>query len=610
MGVLAEKGEAVRIRLIRFFQRLGFREEMALILIAVLIGIFAGFGAVIFGWLIQFSERLFYSDLGSRLDLMGAGALFLPLVPAAGALFVGLLLTYLIPQAKGPGVPAVVYSLTQKGGIIPFRVAVGKTIGSALTIGSGGSAGTEAPIIHIGSTLGSTVGQWLKLPPQHMPVIVASGAAAGLGAIFNAPITGVLFALEIFLQDISYKTFTPVVIASVTAATLARSMTYQNLAMFAIPSSLTHYSYQWYELGNFALLGLVCGLVSVGFIRSFYLIETFFCRLRFPRVIKPVLGAFFMGLLGLAMLYTIQEPHHRPAIFGNGYNWIHFMLNPENYGRLIDGYSLTAKFLLLLMVLKLLATCLTLGSGGSGGEFGPALFVGAALGGSAGAIVNTLGVYGVSNPANYAIVGMAGLIAGTTHAPLTAILLLFEITGNYTIILPIMIASVLSTTCAQLINPNSIYTMHIKAMGIRMIGLANLAILRKVKISEIPICVCPVIHPDEPIESLVAKAKGYAGADFIVADRQGNLLGIVPGKDFRTALLYHEVLPLLIVDELVKPCPSLCTSDTLEAALNLFSKYDLESIPVVDCQEDKNKILGLITHSDLMIARDKALERS
>ena len=400
-----EKGKSIQIKLIRFLTALGFREEMFLILIAVLVGVTAGLSAVVFGWMVRWSDDFFFIQLASYLNILGSKVYLLPLIPAMGALFVSLLITYLIPEAKGPGVPAVVHSLTRKGGIIPFRVAIGKAVGSAVTIGSGGSAGTEAPIIHIGSTMGSVVGQWLRISPQYMPILVASGAAAGFGAIFNAPIAGVLFALEIFLQDISYKTFTPVVIASVTASTLARVITHKSVAIFALPAELTSYHYEWYELGFFVLLGLLCALASVGFIRAFDLIETTFQKIKIPSIFKPVLGAFVVGILGLLMLNLIQSSGHKPAIFGNGYNWIQYMLNPESYGTSVEGYKVAGKFLLLLLFLKMAATCFTLGSGGTGGEFGPALFFGAALGASMMLLLHKMGMSFLSSPTSYAIVG-------------------------------------------------------------------------------------------------------------------------------------------------------------------------------------------------------------
>jgi CIC family chloride channel protein len=246
----------------------------------------------------------------------------------------------------------------------------------------------------------------------------------------------------------------------------------------------------------------------------------------------------------------------------------------------------------------MLATNLTLSSGGAGGEFGPALFFGASLGGAAAMGLVSMG-FTISSPTNYAIVGMAGLIAGTTHAPLTAILLLFEITGDYALILPIMIAAVLSTTCAQLIDRYSIYTRSLSQMGIRMGGLADLTILRKITLDQVALRSTPVIHPDEPVEKLLASAQESELHDFIVTDSQGYYLGMVTGEDLRTALLCPEAIPLLVIDEISKPYPILCHFDTLETAINKFSMHNVESLAVVSNAEDK-RVLGVITRSDLM----------
>jgi CIC family chloride channel protein len=580
---------------------------MYLIIVAGIVGCFAGVGAVVFGWMVRMSEVFFYDKLIDHVDILGKWIYLLPLIPAIGGLIVGMIQTWLVPEAKGPGVPAVVYSLVRKGGLIPFRIGVTKAITAAISIGSGGSAGTEAPIIHIGSTLGSVTAKWLRVPSQHMSIIVASGAAAALGAIFNAPIAGVLFALEIFLQDISYKTFTPVVIASVTASSLARSLTDKNIAMFAISPELTAYHYEWYELIVFAILGIVSGLISVLFVRFFYATGKFFKKLKFPEFLKPAAGTFALGVLGLIFILCFQERGHQPAIFGNGYGWIRHLLNPHNYGMEVEGLLLSGKILMLLFVLKMVATSLTLGSGSAGGEFGPVLFLGAVLGSFLAMGVNSTGIIALSNPAIYAIVGMAGFLAGTTHAPLMAILLLFEITSDYALILPIMISAVLSTTCAQILDRDSIYSRGLNEMGIRMGGLADLTILRKITIDTIATHKSPVIHPTDPLQTLLDKSENWDLPDFIVTDEEGRYAGMVSGEDIRTALLCREAIPLLVIEEIAKPYPVLHPYDTLETALNTFSQHNVDSLPVASGDGEDQIVSGLLTRNDLMKAYQQAL---
>jgi len=218
--------------------------------------------------------------------------------------------------------------------------------------------------------------------------------------------------------------------------------------------------------------------------------------------------------------------------------------------------------------------------------------------------MTSLGLHAVSTPTNYVIVGMAGFLAGTTHAPLTAILLLFEITGNYAIILPIMIAAVLATTCSQLIHPHSIYSLHLREMGIKVCNLSDLALLRKMTLRQAGIKLSPAVHPNDPVEQLVEKAKGYPEADFAVTDLNGQYLGMVARKDFRAALLYRDAIPLLVVEELMRSCCPLSPDDTLETALTQFTLYDLDSLPVVEA----NRVLGLVTHNEIMKTYQQALE--
>jgi CIC family chloride channel protein len=597
MDSLESKGYGRQSRVIEFLKSLGFREDMYLIIVAAVVGISAGLGAVIFGAMVRGAGKFFFEILPGYFD-GNVWIYLIALVPAVGALIVGLIQTYIVPEARGPGVPSVVFAIVRQGGFIPLRVGIAKAITSAISIGSGGSAGTEAPIIQIGSTIGSAAGQLLKVSSQHMPVIVAAGAAAGLGAIFNAPIAGVLFALEIFLQDISYKTFTPVVIASVAAASIARMITQQNIAMFAIPASLSTHTYHWYELINFAILGIVCGLACVLFMRVFFKSGELFGRLGLPAFVKPAIGGLLLGIIGMAMLFTMQKPGYQPAIFGNGYSWIQRLMDPATYGSSVEGLRVSGLILLGLFAMKMISTSLTLGSGGAGGEFGPALFLGAALGGSAGMCLQAVG-FPISSPTDYAIVGMAGVIAGTIHAPLTAILLLFEITGDYAMILPIMIAAVLSTTCAQLIDRHSIYTKAIAKMGIRMGGLADLTILRKVTLQQLPLRSSPVIHASDLMEKLLACAQESELHDFIVTDSDGRYQSMVTGEDIRTALLCPDAIPLLVVGELAKPYPTLLLFDTLETAINKFSMHNIESLAIVASADDPH-VIGVITRSDLM----------
>ncbi|MCK5272505.1 MAG: chloride channel protein, partial [Sedimentisphaerales bacterium] len=361
---------------IRFLKRLGFRRDASLTILAVVIGALTGLGSVAFTKLIELAHDLCYSPEG----LYGGRGILLILLPAAGALLVGLITYYFAREARGHGVPEVMDAIARKDSVIRPRVALAKAVSSALTIGSGGSAGTEGPIIQIGAALGSTAGQYFQIAKHNMPVLVGCGAAAGISAIFHAPIAGVLFALEIFLRDLNFKTFSPVLIASVISSVVVSALLGTNEALFPLVHPNTEYSFQWFELGNYIVLGLLCAAAAVFFIRLLYATEDLFARLRVHHVAKPVIGAVGLGLLGLIMVYLLGDTRvGEPGIFGNGYLMIGRCIG-AGIGEGATTLNLTIGILLALAVLKTLATCCTLGSGGSGGVFAPSLFLGAVVG--------------------------------------------------------------------------------------------------------------------------------------------------------------------------------------------------------------------------------------
>nr|MBP8305459.1 chloride channel protein [Phycisphaerae bacterium] len=374
-------GGWIRLGLIRLLGRFGFREETFVILTACGIGLLTGIGSVGFTKLIDCAHDLCYGE-GMVAGIYRGRALFLILLPACGALLVGLITFFFAREARGHGVPEVMDAIARRDGVIRPRVAVAKAISSALTIGSGGSAGTEGPIIQIGSAIGSASGQFFRVPGHHLPVLVGAGAAAGISAIFHAPIAGVLFALEVLLRDVSFRTFSPVLIASVLSSVVVSALLGSNQAIFPLLHPDTDYSFRWIELGNYAILGLLCAVAAVGFIRLLYRTEDLFDGLRVHPVAKPVIGAIGLGLLGLAIAVLLGEIQagRAPAIFGNGYPLIGRCIGALAQQGVDHPFPLMVPILLFLVFAKALATSLTLGSGGSGGVFAPSLFLGATLG--------------------------------------------------------------------------------------------------------------------------------------------------------------------------------------------------------------------------------------
>lgn len=296
----ALRGQRWRVRLTDLLARIGFRDDYFLIVASIVIGGATGLGAHFFYALIEYAHDKCYGAAGAA-GFFGGRAVMLVILPAIGALLVGLIVHYFAREAKGHGVPEVMDAIYRRGGVIRPRVALAKAVASTLTIGSGGSAGTEGPIIQIGAAIGSTFGQVLQVTRRQMGVLVACGAAGGIAAIFNAPIAGVLFALEIFLKDFSFRTFSPVVFASVLSCSVTHAVRPEDVGIFEIVTlERSQYVFDGSELPFYLGLGVVCAMVSVLFVRSLYLTEDLCDRLRLPGQVKPMLGAVLLGLTGVA----------------------------------------------------------------------------------------------------------------------------------------------------------------------------------------------------------------------------------------------------------------------------------------------------------------------
>jgi len=592
------------VRIVHLFRSLGFPEDWFLVVLAVVIGATTGVGAVGFYELIEWVRRLCYGPE----DGLYSGYLFMLVVlPAAGALLVGLLTRWFASEAKGHGVPEVMDAIYRQGGRIRPRVAAAKAVASALTIGSGGSAGTEGPIIQIGAALGSSFGQLFKLTPRQLTLLVACGAGAGISAIFDAPIAGVLFALEIFLGELSLRAFSPVVLASVLSNSVARALIPEraNLggAIFYIPvKHQAAYQFVWTELPYYAVLGGICALVAVAFIKALYGTEDLFDWLKMPAWAKPVLGAAGLGLIGVVAAWWAGD-RLMPQFYGNGYPLIKDAINPTEVTK-----SFTLGALLALCGLKLVATCLTLGSGGSGGVFAPSLFMGATVGGAFGLLLSRMGLLGPEGTdpglyvGAYALVGMAAVVAATTHAPLTGIVILFELTRDYRVILPVMFAAILATAGAQLLARDSIYTLKLRRRGIRLSKGVDMSILRSMTAADLPRQKPVFVSPEQPLQDLLDIAQESDVIDFVVADHHQQYQGMVLADEVRVALLQPEAVPLLLVEELVrKEAPVIYPHETLDVVFDKFARCDADALPLAAGRVDE-RIVGLITRHGLFNA--------
>ena len=584
----------------RFSAKFGFERDWYLVLLAAAIGTLTALVALAFMGTIHFMEKV-------AVDIP-SGALWwlIPLVPMVGALLAGVTVYFLASEARGHGVPEVMHAIHRNKSRIKLRVAIAKWVSAICTIGSGGSAGAEGPIVQIGSAVGSKVGQLLRVNPQNTATLLGCGAAAGIASVFNAPIAGIFFVLEILLRDFSLRTFTPIVIASVFSAVCTQAILGENEAIFAVAADFNVGAFTAAEIPNYLMLGVLCGLAAMAFIKALYWTEDVYARIKLHPILKPVTGAAILGLIGLGYILINRDRPGIPPFFSNGYPVIKELLSLDYYANGEAGALLLG--LIALCVMKMLATCLTIGSGGSGGVFAPSLLLGAGVGGAFGTLIQSLW-FPDASPAHYALVGMAAVVAATTHAPLTAILIVYEITGSYKIILPLMLAAVISTIVSQLISRQSIYTLKLERRGVHIGGLSDLTILRRLSVEDVPLVRAVLVHPDESAQRLLDLSEQQAVSDFVVVDEHDHYAGLVTAADLKEALLYREAIPLLQVNELQRSdLPTVASDDTLDLVLDKFSKYDVQSLAVLDEAKD-GVVLGLITRDRLMRQYQRALSK-
>ena len=557
-------------------------EYIFFLFIAALIGLLGGLAAIAFDILIHLFQDGFWGIVEPHLaDLREIPAWKIALLPALGGLLVGLITTYLVAEAKGHGVPEVIKAVALHGGKIRGRVAFAKTLASAITIGSGGSAGREGPIIQIGAALGSRIGQAMGMSKHRLRTLVGCGAAAGIAATFNAPMAGALFAVEVILGEFGAAQFSPIVISSVVATVVARAWR-GNIPTFSPPPCT--FASAW-ELLPYALLGLLCGLVSFAYIRINDLTGRAFDRQRhLPIWLRPALGGLLVGLLALAL----------PHVMGDG----HLLSNDIFAGHFSTG------LLLALVFAKMLATGLTLGSGGSGGVFSPALAVGALLGACLGGLVEPFLGPRFGGLAAYALVGMGGLIAGSMLAPITAILMVFEITTNYSIILPVMIVSILSTILVMRLNGNlSIYTSKLARDGIRLFRGSSPDILQHHRVREHIRPRLETILPNESARTLLDRLLASDASQFHVVDDRDQLLGVITLADARRILLSSpSLLDVLLADDVMRrDIPITLPDESLSATLAKFTATHLAELPVTRAPHDPH-LLGTLAYSDVLAA--------
>jgi CIC family chloride channel protein len=556
-------------------------EDTIPLLLAIVVGVVTGFSAYAFILLLgQIGDIAAF--MRDRWGVAGS----LGLMTVAGFI-TGVIISRFAREAKGHGVPEVMEAIALKRGRIRPRVAIAKIIASAITIGSGGSAGREGPIVQVGSAVGSTAGQWARLNDEQVGMLVASGAAAGIAATFNAPIAGTLFALEVILGRFTNRYLGIVVISSVSANVVSRILIGEHAA-FAVPAYGLNNPL---ELPIYLLMGIACAVAAIGFIRVLYGAEHVFDSWKIPLPIKTGIGMGLTALIGIA----------EPEALGPGLEFIGETIAEE--------LSLTVSVMFLLLIMKLLATTFTLGTGNSGGVFAPGLFMGAMVGGIFGQVGANLFPGIVTEPGAFALVGMAAMFAGTARAPITAIIIVLEMSNDYRLILPLLMTVIISTLIADLLHPDTIYTRKLALRGVQIERGHDVDLLQGVRVGEVMTKDYPSIHADLTMQEILPRFNMTHHHGFVLLDDDEQLVGILTLTDVER--MYHDETFLDMTARDVGTTENLITvfpHDPIYLALRRMNIYDIGRLPVVSA-ENGGRFLGLVRRGDVLRAYEVGLTR-
>jgi len=549
-------------------------------------------------------QGIFYGDSFIHNSLVDSGDEWkIIFIPALGGLLAGLIIEYWSKEAKGAGVPLVMEAVTFKQARLSAKKAIAKCFAAATCIGTGMSLGRVGPMVVISSTVGSEIGQRTGKTVDETRTLVGCGAASAITAAFNAPLGGVLFAIELILAELRTRSFIPIVVAAVIATTVGRGLTGDVAAFDSIPK---------YSLGSpseypfYIVLGLITGFAAAIFIRLLNLVETNIEKMEaVPVPFRTCLGGLCVGLIALSF----------PHVLGNGFGVTSDLISldangegglvmgdsfPENMN-VGSGVSSLLIFVLSIMILKIIATSISIGSGGSGGIFTPSLFIGAALGAALGLVLNDMGI--VEHPGAFALVGMAAFVASTTRATLTAIVLLFEMTATYEIILPLMLSCVVADAACFVASEHSCYTAKLARRGINIDLGAEQDLMRMIKVEEAMTEEVMTITPERPLEAALQIIEDTGHMSLPVVNEKEDLHGIITWSDIHVAALRHE-RHMTVGDYCVTDLITVTPKQNLAQALDALGYRDIGHLPVVD-KSDPKKLIGIITKGDIIKAYNR-----
>ena len=551
---------------------------------SILVGISAAFAVIV---LKTFAHKIFvFATFVTNISIFKYGYIKVVL-PIIGIMLTVFVIKKLLGGTIEKGTSQILYAVAKKASIIPRKQMYAQIVTSSLTVGLGGSAGLESPIVITGAALGSNYAQRYKLSYKERTLLIGCGVAAGIAAAFNAPIAGVLFAIEVLLVDVSISAFTPIMIAAATGALVSKIALDENILL----SFKQQQSFDYHNIVYYIMLGLFTGLISVYYSRNFQRVEHIFARLKFTPYKKAFFGASILALLIFIF----------PTLFGEGYESIK-TLSENDPGQLLENTIFSGfrnnnwvllLFVGLTMMLKAFATGITLGSGGNGGNFAPSLFLGSYVGFFFSKFLNLIGLTNLP-VSNFTLVGMAGILSGLFHAPLTAIFLIAEITGGYDLMIPLMIVASISFAISKRFEKHSLDVKSLARKGNAFTSNKDANILSTLDTNSIIQTDYLTVSQDENLEKLVDLISHSNQVIFAVVDKEKQMLGVVHFNNIREIIFNpYRVKYTLVKEVMLKTIDVIYPTDSMETVMNKFEKTKVHFLPVLK----EGKYYGFISKS-------------
>jgi CIC family chloride channel protein len=539
---------------------------------SVLVGISAAFAVIV---LKTFAHKIFtFATYVTNISIFKYGFIK-GMLPVFGIMLTVFVIKRFLGGTIEKGTSQILYAVAKKASIIPRKQMYAQIVTSSLTVGLGGSAGLESPIVITGAAFGSNYAQRYKLGYKDRTLLIGCGVAAGIAAAFNAPIAGVLFAIEVLLVDVSISAFTPIMIAAATGALVSKIALDETILL----SFKQQQNFDYHNIAYYIMLGLFTGLISVYYSRNFQRVEHLFARLKFTPYKKAFFGASILAL----MIFIL------PTLFGEGYESIK-TLSENDPGQLLENTLFSdfrnnswvlLLFIGLTMMLKVFATGITMGSGGNGGNFAPSMFLGSYVGFFFSTFLNLTGITKLP-VSNFTMVGMAGILSGLFHAPLTAIFLIAEITGGYDLMIPLMIVASISFTISKRFEKHSLDVKNLARKGNVFTSNKDANILSTLDTNKIIQTDYLTVTPDENLEKLVDMISHSNQVIFAVVDKEKNMLGVVHFNDIREIIFNQYRVKYTLVKEIMRtPVDIIYPTDSMEIVMNKFEKAKVVFLPVL-----------------------------